>query len=105
MADFGRNRFVKKTNDQDYTSSMCENTITGKLFDGVEHIECVERPVRALLAKFIFIAICFEKRGLLSGYNDVRSHFHTTSFKAVTTLRDINLPQINKSLSNQFIHC
>ncbi len=53
------------------------------------------RTIYALRSENTLIAPCFEKCGLLSGYDDVFSHFPSRLFNAGSSLRDSNLPRVN----------
>ncbi len=78
VADVGVNRFLKQTYEQECTAIMCLASLTGKHFGDVERIGCVVRTVQSLKIQHGLIVHCFEKCGLLSGYNDVASHFPPT---------------------------
>jgi len=82
VADVGINRFLKTRYCQEYTASICASGVTGKVFDDAERIGCVVRTLLALQASPELITSCFHKAGLLTGYNDISSHFAPAKFNA-----------------------
>lgn len=53
------------------------------------------RTLKALKDNNSTINNCFLKAGLLTGYNDVKSHLPPAKFNARVPLRDTTLPQVN----------
>ena len=95
VADVGVNRFIKKTNEREYTASLIAASLTRRKVDNIERIGCVVRTVRSLSMEKRLISNCFQKCGLFSGYSELFTHFPPALFNAGALNRDLNLPQAN----------
>lgn len=87
--------FLNTKYEQEYTGAMCTNAVIRRVFDDVERIGCTVRTLNALKLNPKLMDDCFNKSGLLPGYNDVWNHFLASMFSVGGSLRDQNLSQVN----------
>lgn len=76
---------------------MCNSNVKNKTFDDVDRMGCIVHAVQSLKGKHMLVSDRFEECGLLIGYNDMKYNFSLCKFSVGSTMRDINLLQVNNS--------
>ena len=92
IANIGVNRFLKSAYQRECTKFLCSTTYLKRLSTTLNDSDDVIRTILQLGREHKTFVNCFTKCGLLSGYKEVKNHFHTTFFSAGIKIRDGKLP-------------